>query len=182
MTMTTRWRSEFGGFLGLRPNDFIGEEGITEADMEPYTMPQISDAIETHFLGQYLPWDSHTNAEVAIKHGLVWHHPGASNYWEWENLDNAQTGLHDYFGYLKYGYTRGQAQIAVDVRSGRLTRAVGLSLAKKLKRTLPQLYCGVSLHDVLRGIGKSIDWVMKQEDKFRNDEVIAWADNFWSEV
>ena len=28
--LTRRWRSEFGGFLGLRPSDLVGQEGITE--------------------------------------------------------------------------------------------------------------------------------------------------------
>jgi hypothetical protein len=65
--MTRRWVSEFGGFLGLRPADFVGMEGITERDMADY-MPRPRPAgtsIEAHFLGQYLPWDSRRNAEVA---------------------------------------------------------------------------------------------------------------------
>jgi hypothetical protein len=36
----------------------------------------------------------------------------------WENLDNAQTGLHDWFMWLKYGFGRGCQQISVDVRAG----------------------------------------------------------------
>jgi hypothetical protein len=129
--LTMRWRSEFGGFLGLRPDDFVGIEGITGRDMEDY-MPLPGHAmfnandteIEAHFLGQYIPWGSRRNAKVAEDAGMTipTHPPCEANWWRAENLDNAQTGIHDHFGYLKYGYGRGCAQISVDVRAGLLTR------------------------------------------------------------
>ena len=72
--MTLRWRSEFGGFLGLRPDDVAGMDGITERDMEDYRAPSAEDldmmGVEAHFLGQYLPWDSHQNAQIAIDAGM----------------------------------------------------------------------------------------------------------------
>jgi len=122
--MTARWRSEFGGFLGLRPSDLVGMEGITERDMEDYSLPPVNalGGVEAHFLGQYVPWDSHKNASVAKEHGMHQVLPCAANWWPHENLDNAQTGIHDYFMWLKYGYGRGATQISIDVRSGLASR------------------------------------------------------------
>ena len=156
MQLTMRWRSEFGGFLGLRPADFVGLEGITERDMQDYMVrANQSVPIEAHFLGQYLPWDSHANAEVARHAGMETpaYPPSVSNWWNAENLDNAQTGIHDYLMWVKYGFGRGCQQISVDVRSGRVGREHALWFVEKFDHVFPEHYCGVSAHDVLAAIG-----------------------------
>ncbi len=150
--LTRRWRSEFGGFLGMRPADMIGQEGITERDMQDYLLPE-EDKAEAYFLGQFIPWDSHRNAEVAMNAGMRADLPSPANWWPWENLDNAQTGLHDYFGFLKYGYGRAAAQVSVDIRAGRLTREDGMKLVAERDSQFPHRYAGVSYLEVLDRIG-----------------------------
>jgi len=151
-TMTTRWRSEFGGFLGLRPDDMVGQLGITERDMHDYALPKSHVLMEAHFLGAYLPWDSQHNADVAIEHGMTVKLPTKANYWPWENLDNAQTGIHDYMMFLKYGYGRGCAQISVDVRNGREPREWAEEWVARNDGAFPWDYGGVRLEDVLSQI------------------------------
>lgn len=151
-TMTRRWVTEFGGFLGLRPDDFVGMEGITERDMLDYEPPEDTKA-EAHFLGQYIAWDSHRNAEVAKAHGMVCINPCLANWWDFENLDNAQTGIHDYFMFLKYGFGRGCQQIGVDVRSGRIDRDAALAWVEVHDGAFPSDYMDVSLCEVLDRIG-----------------------------
>lgn len=152
MQMTARWRAEFGGFLGLRPVDLIGMEGITERDMLDYAAPSeyyTGFNIEAHFLGQYLPWGSRHNADVAIAAGLDFATPSRANWWPAENLDNAQTGLHDYFGWLKYGYGRGCAQISVDIRAGVIARDFALDWVDEFDGAFPEEYAGVPVDEVL---------------------------------
>lgn len=161
--MTARWRSEFGGFLGLRPDDMVGKEGITERDMAAYQIqyqPLEPGRPEAHFLGQYLPWDSHRNATRAAEAGMHYSLPTPANWWPWENLDNAMTGLHDWFMYLKFGYGRGCAQASVDVRAGNIWRDGNLvhrdaALAWVLENDgrFPQVYAGVPYAAVLDRIG-----------------------------
>lgn len=155
MQMTRRWVSEFGGFLGLRPSDMAGLEGITERDMLDYSLPDNVSGIEAHFLGQYLPWDSHRNAEVAIANGMEYVRPSKANWWPWENLDNAQTGLHDYMMFRKYGFGRMCAQISVDIRAGRITRKAAMLLVDEFDGLFPDDYMGVSISEVLGKIGMS---------------------------
>lgn len=170
-TMTRRWRSEFGGFLGLRVDDVeaMGYDMTdyrappeTEAPNPPpgqeWLKPHAPDApfrgnLEAHFLGQYLPWDSHENARVAKEAGMVQVLPTHANWWEHENLDNAQTGLHDHMMWRKYGYGRGCAQLSVDVRSGRMTRKRALEVIELKDGAFPKEYMGVSLDEVLGRIG-----------------------------
>ncbi len=151
MQMTARWRSEFGGFLGMRPEDFVGVDGLTEEDMADYMLrPTIG--IEAHFLGQYIPWDSHRNAEVAKAAGMRQALPCSANWWEHENLDNAQTGLHDHLMYRKYGYGRGCMQLAVDVRTGRIERGRALEIVENIDGAFPWTYGGVDFREVLERI------------------------------
>lgn len=155
--MTRRWVTEFGGFLGLRPSDFVGMEGITERDMADYQPPQETKA-ECHFLGQYIPWDSHENAVKARSAGMVWgiERPCESNWWYFENLDNAQTGIHDFFGYLKYGYSRACAQLSVDIRNKRISRKDALSWIDSHDHLFPQTYGEVPVMDVLERL--NVGW------------------------
>lgn len=151
--MTLRWRAEFGGFLGLRPSDMVGQDGITATDMQDYLPPtaeRLAEAgVEAHFLGQYLPWDSHHNAQVALKHGMRTVEISPANWWPWENLDNAQTGLHDHMMFRKYGYGRGCAQISVDVRAGLISREKALTWVLANDGKFSEKYAGVTMQEML---------------------------------
>lgn len=154
--MSRRWVSEFGGFLGLRPQDLIGIEDLTANAMADYLPPKESDVaqarIEAHFLGQYFEWDGARNAEIAIKNGMKTRRPSFENWWDYENLDNALHGIHDYFGWLKYGYGRGCAQISVDIRKEVVTRDFAMDWVVN-DHCYPQRYMGVSLDEMLDHIG-----------------------------
>lgn len=184
--MTARWRSEFGGFLGLRPIDFVGREGITERDMADYELRVLSAAELYHgeieptafFLGQFIPWDSHENAHIAAEGGMFWQTPPCSaNWWKHENLDNAQTGIHDHFMYRKYGYGRGVAQISVDIRSGRITREKALAWAKHNDGKFPQSYEGVLAAEVVDAIGLSWGAFLDLLDQHTNWEIFEKTDD-----
>jgi hypothetical protein len=175
MQLTMRWRSEFGGFLGLRPQDFVGIEGITDRDMDDYRVRYAGSPVEAHFLGQYLPWDSRRNAEVATLAGMLnlGAPPSKANWWVHENLDNAQTGIHDRFMWLKYGFGRGCQQISVDVRAGRISRENALAWVEAYDSVLPMLYAGVTLGEVLERIGMPAQRYMAACERFTNETIHA---------
>ena len=172
--MTRRWVSEFGGFLGMRTDDFIGMEGITERDMADYKLPKADDlnGIEAHFLGAYEPWDSHRNAKVAMAYGMkaLKYPPYPGSHWTWENLDNAQTGLHDYFGWLKYGYGRMTAQLSVDIRNGLISREDAAEYLKT-EGVFPHDYAGVSVNAVLDRIGMTDLEMQDCIKKYKNKKI-----------
>lgn len=170
--MTRRWVSEFGGFLGLRPWDLVGVDGLTEDDLADYRPPCDEDIetaeIEAHFLGQYLPWDSHENARRASRAGMLWKLPCDASFWPFENLDNAQTGLHDHGMYRKYGFGRLAAQVSVDVRAGRLTRERALELVEQRDGLFPYTYADVPFKEALERINLSEAQMWHTLDKFTN--------------
>jgi hypothetical protein len=171
--MTRRWVSEFGGFLGLRPGDLIGKHGLSEEDMSDYLLPSNVEQIEAHFLGQYLPWDSYENARVAERAGMEQSLPCEANLWPFENLDNAQTGIHDHLMYRKYGYGRGCAQAAVDVRTGRMSRDQALAWVRTHDGRFPYTYAGVSVHTMLEHIGMGWKDFNDLLDKFTNWDLFS---------
>lgn len=158
--MTKRWISEFGGQLGLRPSDF-------EFDMSDYMLPT-GEIPKAYFLGQFIPWDSRRNASVAEDMGMKFKMPHEGNWWEFENLDNAQTGLHDYFGYLKYGYNRASVQMSVDIRNGWMTRDAALAKCHYLDSLFPYQYAGVPIDVMLRKIMMSMNGLYPILDKYTN--------------
>lgn len=185
-TMTRRWVSEFGGFLGLRPADMVGQMGITEADMRDYMPPGEWSVVttgigagrpgmEAHFIGQYIPWDSRSNGLYAMQYGMQVESPTPANWLQAENLDNAQTGLHDYFGFLKYGYGRGCAQISMDIRAGRISREEAIYWLIEHDGLFPFEYAGVKIDEVLGRLGFETEagwnWLLSKVREFANPEL-----------
>lgn len=175
--MTRRWVAEFGGFLGLRPDDLVGMEGLTMADMNDYQAPEAAFVrareIQAHFLGHYLPWDSKENARIATEHGMRAIMPTRANWWLAENQDNAQTGLHDHMMYRKYGYGRGCAQISVDIRAGRVSRETALEWVKTHDGLFPWVYMGINWANMLDRIGFNPENIWTLMDKFTNWDIFT---------
>lgn len=174
--MTLRWRSEFGGFLGLRPADMIGQEGITERDMQDYAPPSAEDlevmGVEAHFLGQYIgPWDSHQNAQIAIDAGMEASIPSVANWWPFENLDCAYTGIHDHMMWLKYGFGRAAAQLSVDIREGRISRPDAAAICLLTDGEFPETYAGVTIAEILDRIKVTRPHLNEIMDQFTNRDI-----------
>ena len=125
-TLTRRWLEEFGGLLGLRVSDLVGQDGHRAQAPHPV---HVSVATRTSrrvgvtgiFLGYYMPWDGSANAIFAQAHGFETYHTRSRARWcNYENLDNHQTGIHDYFKFLKYGFGRATDIACLHVRRDRL--------------------------------------------------------------
>ncbi len=180
--LTRRWLEEFGGLLGLRVSDMIGVEGMTARDMILYTYPSDEElkrvGVTGIFLGHYLPWDGYSNALIAQAHGMTTY----SNVIEgslvnYENLDNYQTGIHDYFKYLKFGFGRASDMASLHIRRGRMTRQDGIELVRKHDGAFPWSYLGKSLEDILDDIDLDMDEFMKICDRFTNKRLFRTDSN-----
>lgn len=180
MSMTKNYIMEHQGFMGMRPSDFIGQDGITKKDMMDYMLPpqEQMDVVRALFLGQYVPWCSNRNAYVAKGAGLTYQLPCEANWWDHENLDNAQTGIHDFFGYLKFGYGRGAAQLSVDIRSNWMTRKEAWKIAKSKEGVFPASYMGVPYTDVLDHIGITGDEFRVLMKKFTNKSLFSTTEPY----
>jgi N-acetyl sugar amidotransferase len=171
--LNRRWLEEFGGLLGLRVSDLIGLEGLSEKDLIPYFYPTDEDlsrvGVTGLFLGYYLPWDGYANALIAQANGFS---PYSSivegSIVNYENVDNHQTGIHDYFKFLKFGFGRATDIACLHIRRGRLTRQDGLDLVKKHDGKFPWTYLGKPLDAILKPLDMSVDEFKRVCDRFIN--------------
>lgn len=174
--LNREWLEEFGGLLGLRVEDLATSYGFSSRDLILYTYPSDSELFKAGttglFLGHYFPWDGLSNAIVSGAFGFRakdQHVEGSPvNY---ENLDNYQTGIHDYFKYLKYGFGRTTDIVSVHIRRGILTRSQGLEIVREIDGNYPHTYLGKSLNEVIAKIGLTTDNFNFICNKFTNTEL-----------
>ena len=89
----------------------------------------------------------------------------------YENLDNVQTGIHDYFKWLKYGFCRVADIGSMHVRRGRMTREDLLDIAYKRDGKFPWTYLGYPIQEVLDRMDMSIDEFIGICDRFTNKDI-----------
>ena len=174
--LNRRWLEEFGGLLGLRVSDVVGMEGIRQQDLVAYTYPTDEDLQATGvtglFLGYFIPWDGYTNTLIAENNGFVTYHKTVEgSIVNYENLDNHQTGIHDYFKFLKFGFGRATDIACLHLRRGRLSREDALRIVKKQDGQFPWEYLGKSLEDILAPLDMTVEEFIRVCDRFTNKKL-----------
>lgn len=174
--LTRRWLEEFGGLLGLRVSDLVGLDGITEQDLVPYTYPSDEDlrrvGVTGIFLGYYLPWDGYTNALISQAFGFeTFPFATETSMVNYENLDNYQAGIHEYFKWLKFGFGRVSDVVSLHIRRGRLTREEGMKIVQARDGNFPSTYLGKPLADILKPLDLIESEFVKICDQFTNKKI-----------
>jgi N-acetyl sugar amidotransferase len=177
-TLTRRWLEEFGGLLGLRVSDLIAQADIRERDLVQYAYPSDAELQEVGvtgvFLGYYLPWDGYSNAIFAQSHGFeTYPKPVEGSLVNYENLDNVQTGIHDYFKFLKYAFGRATDLACMHVRRQRLSRDDAVKLVRMHDGQFPSRYLGYPIEEVLDDIDISMDEFERVCDRFTNKKLFV---------
>src|SRR5690606_31636853 len=142
------WLQEFGGLNGLRVTDLIDRGIANKEELYQYTYPnnlEYSD-VRGLFLGYYFQWDGFKNAEVAKQYGFEYaKKPVETCGYKYENLDNYQTGIHDFFKYIKFGFGRATDIVCNHIRRRRMSRAQGIRHIQKWDGNYPNSYLGKPL-------------------------------------
>ena len=174
--LNRRWLEEFGGLLGLRVSDLVGLDGLREKDLIPYTYPTDEElagvGVTGLFLGYYLPWDGFANAMIAQAYGFSTP-PNVTlgSMVNYENLDNHQVAIHEYFKFLKFGFGRATDHACLHIRRGRLSREMGLEIVRRLDGLFPWEYLGKRLDDTLRPLGMDVPEFIDICDRFTNKKI-----------
>lgn len=174
--LTRSWLEEFGGLLGMRVSDIVGMDDIEQKNLLPYMYPSNEDlarvGVTGLFLGHYLPWDGLSNTLIAQANGFI-SYPGAveGSMVNYENLDNHQTGIHDYFKFLKFGFGRATDLACLHLRRGRITREDAIEIVARHDGKYPSSYLGKSLADILSPLELSVAEFDAICDKFTNKRI-----------
>jgi len=176
--LNRRWLEEFGGLLGLRVSDLQEREGIQRQHLIPYTYPTDAEleqvGVTGLFLGYFIPWDGYTNVLVAQGHGFVTYPTCVEgSIVTYENLDNHQTGIHDYFKFLKFGFARATDIACLHLRRDRISRRDALDLVRLHDGKFPWTYLGKRLEDILAPLELSVDEFVAICDRFTNKKIFV---------
>jgi len=176
--LTRRWLEEFGGMIGLRVVDIIGQEGLTKKDLLAFTYPGDEElkkiGVTGIFSGYYIPWDGYNNALLAQAYGFsTFSNVIEGSLVNYENLDNYQTGIHDYFKFLKFGFCRATDLACLHIRRGRLTRSDAIKITRNLDGKFPSSYLGKPLKEILEPLDITVDEFIAICDKFTNKKLFV---------
>ena len=178
--LNRRWLEEFGGLLGLRVSDLVGQEGIEPAHLIQYTYPT-DDELAARRRHRHLPRLLPAVGRLAERA----HRPGATasrrtrstvegSLVNYENLDNDQTGIHDYFKFLKYGFGRATDIACMHVRRGRLSpRRTRRRSCSCHDGKFPWTYLGKPLEEILDEIDMTLDEFVAVCDRFTNKRLFV---------
>ena len=170
------WLEEFGGLLGLRVSDLVSQDGIEKKHLIPYTYPTDEELKEVGvtglFLGYYIPWDGYSNFLISQNHGFEsWGKTIEGSSVDYENIDNYQVGIHDYFKFLKFGFGRASDLVSMHIRRGRLTRSDGMEIVKRHDGKFPWTYLDKPIEEILIPLEISVDEFIKICDQFTNKKL-----------
>jgi N-acetyl sugar amidotransferase len=176
--LTRRWLEEFGGLLGLRVSDLVGTDGFEARHLIPYTYPDDEElqrvGVTGIFLGYYMPWDGYSNALLSQAFGFTTLSTTVEgSIVNYENLDNHQTGIHDYFKFLKFGFGRATDIACLHIRRGRITRQDGIQLVRTHDGKFPWTYLGKPLKDILQPLDMTVEEFTAVCDRFTNRKLFV---------
>jgi len=171
--LNQRWLEEFGGLNGLRVTDIMGAIGAQPQDLSLYVYPkQGIENIKGIFLGQFFSWDGAENALISCRHGFkTYYGPVEGVGYDYENLDNCQTGIHDYFKWLKFGFGRSTDLVCNHIRRQRITRTEARQIIGLYDGQFPRTYLGVPLETVLEPLEMSVDEFLEICNQFANKKL-----------
>lgn len=177
-TLTRRWLEEFGGLLGLRVSDLLELDGIEKRHLIQYTYPNDEEMAQAGvtgiFLGHYIPWDGWSNALIAQANGFeTMPHLVEGSLANYENLDNHQTGIHDYFKFLKFGFGRATDLANNHIRRGRLSRNDAVRLVQIHDGKFPNTCLGKPIEETLAEIDMTREEFERVCDQFTNKQLFA---------
>lgn len=183
-----RWLEEFGGLNGLRVSDVFEQSqyfSMSQADLKSaaywYTYPDLSQKTTNGiFLGQFFPWDGAQNALTASQFGFrSWYGPVEGSGYPYENLDNYQTGIHDYFKYIKFGFGRATDIVSNHIRRGNISREEGKSIVLQYDGQIPTSYLSRPLDEILGEIDLEVPEFIKIVNQWANPQLFSIEKGKW---
>jgi N-acetyl sugar amidotransferase len=164
-------------------------DGITEADLYPYIMPDAdyisTRGIEAVYYSYYFPWDIFKNAQYCrekmgfefAQHGMGPMDLGKSDgsFEGFDSIDDMIDDLDYYMMHVKFGFGRATRMASRLIQFGHMTRERGLDLTRKYDGEWPRRY----LEPVLDYLDLSVVNLHDIIDQHRNPEIWDLADGTW---
>ena len=164
---------------GLKNKDLLWAQYPTDNEIEQVGVRGI-------YLGNYVNWDANIQTKKVID-DYGWkpaEQEFERTYRTISNLDDMhENGIHDYLKFIKFGYGRASDHACKDIRSGKMTREIGIEMVRKYDHVKPRK----DLNRWLKYVGMSEVDFDAICDTFRDPRVWRiengqWVkDNIWNQ-
>ena len=129
-------------------------------------------------MGYYFEWDEYRNLIIATANGFTSYPNNCENsVVGYVGLDSYHVGIHDYFKYLKFGFSRSTDHLSMYIRRKLISREDGVALIKKSDGLYPSTYLGMKLEDILQKINMTVEEFNKICDNFTNRDIFQYDDD-----
>lgn len=171
------WIKKHGCMNETKANDWIGKNGLTRKDLEPYIIPTYSDyKIKSIFLGSFIKWNSINILKKVQSYGFKYKkNKGKVGAWDFADIDCNFISLHHYLKWHKFGMTRAFDNLSVQIRYGMISRDEAIDIIKRKGDQTPykdiEIYC--------KFVEKSESWFWRVCEKFRNKKIWYKEKKIW---
>ena len=176
--MTRKYRKEHDLF-GYEAEDLLETTNLKKNDLENYMYPSdkeiFSKGIKGIYLNNYIRWDSKHQHELMIskyKYETVKQERTFDTYNHINCLH--YSNLHDFFKYLKFGYSLINDHCSREIRLKRITRDQGIYLVNKYRNKEPN-----NINYFLNWMGIKQKELKYLFDKFRDTSIWVKTKNKW---
>jgi N-acetyl sugar amidotransferase len=178
------------GLRGFEWYDLLNDplENLTEQDLLWAKYPTDEEILKVGvrglYIGNYFKWDPNSHYKL-VKEKYGWkpaQKPFERTYRIFSNIDDRyENGVHDLMKYIKFGYGRASDHASKDIRTGYMTRDVGIEMVKKYDHVIPSdLYYWLDYVNMSEKEFWKIANSFRDPRVWRKDKKGNWIkDNIW---
>lgn len=175
--LNNEWIKKFGINFGTNAEDWV-DKYLTQKDMAPFFKDKNKDNNDPKsiFLGDYFNWDPSKSFKIAKQHGFKSYKKiSKTGIYNYADIDDDLISIHHYMKIYKFGFSRIQDNLSLEIRNGRMSRNKAVKILKK-KGFIPP-------HGDIKKFCKFIK-INKTEffkicEKFRNKKIWLLDKNKW---
>ncbi len=176
--MTRKYRKEHDLF-GYEAEDLLVNSNLKYEEVANFSYPDdkeiFSKGIKGIYLNNYIRWDSKAQHELMISKYNYETNKLVRTFDTYNHIDCLHySNLHDYFKYLKFGYSLINDHVTREIRLKRITRHEGKFLIKKYRDKNPK-----NIEHFIKWAGLNYRDLKYYFDKFRNTNIWEKKNNKW---
>ena len=176
--LDNKWIKKYGVNFGTTPKDWIDKD-LTKKDLAPF----IKDMDKKNkkkpisiFLGDYLKWDPEKTFKLASKYGFKRNIKKVkTGIYNFADIDDDLISIHHFLKIYKFGFSRIQDNLSLEIRNKRITRSNAIKIIKKKGFKTPIS----DINKFCKFINISRKEFFRVCEKFRNKKIWFKKNNKW---
>lgn len=176
--LNQEWIKKYGINFGTRPVDWIDKD-LTKKDLAPFIRDKInknSKYPKSIFLGDYFFWDPKKTFKIAKRNGFKnYKNKAKTGIYDYADIDDDLISIHHFLKIYKFGFSRVQDNLSLEIRNGRINRSKALEIVKKTAFKVPHS----DINKFCNFVGLKKSQFFKICEKFRNKNIWKKKNGKW---